>query len=352
LNHLYKTLAPFAPDISGAVSALYEMGGLIVICDAGGCTGNVCGFDEPRWFRTKSAVFSAGLRDMDAILGRDDRLVAKLADAVRATGAKFSAVIGTPVPAVIGTDFRALKRMAEKKTGKPALAVAANGTALYEQGEALALQALFETFAVEKRPVRRGTVGVLGVTPLSYGVTDAERIAAPLRRQGWKWVVCYGLGGGLDEVIDASTVEKNIVASPAGLKAAEFLRERFGTPYVSAAPYLPEAVQAELRRIDGGRALVIHQQTAANAARSILEERPGTEVAVATWFTLQKEEMRQGDFRLESEAQFASAVQAGGYDTVVADAGLRRAIPDFRGKFVDFPHFAVSGRMSERGEPA
>ena len=115
MRGLRKYLTPFAPDQSGAVSVLYEFGGIIVICDAGGCTGNICGFDEPRWFESKSALFSAGLRDMDAILGRDDRLVAKLADAVTKLDAKFAAIIGTPVPAVIGTDYHALKRMTAKK---------------------------------------------------------------------------------------------------------------------------------------------------------------------------------------------------------------------------------------------
>ena len=76
MKSLLKHLSPFAPDQSGAVSALFEFGGLIAICDAGGCTGNICGFDEPRWFTRPGAVFSAGLRDMDAILGRDDKLVA------------------------------------------------------------------------------------------------------------------------------------------------------------------------------------------------------------------------------------------------------------------------------------
>ena len=104
MKGLRKYLTPFAPDQSGAVSVLYELGGMLVICDSGGCTGNVCGFDEPRWFETRSAVFSAGLRDMDAILGRDDRLVAKLADAAEKLDVTFAAVIGTPVPAVIGTD--------------------------------------------------------------------------------------------------------------------------------------------------------------------------------------------------------------------------------------------------------
>ena len=78
MKNLLKLLSPFAPDQSGASAVLYELGGLMVICDAGGCAGNVCGFDEPRWFTKKSAVFSAGLRDMDAILGRDDRLIEKL----------------------------------------------------------------------------------------------------------------------------------------------------------------------------------------------------------------------------------------------------------------------------------
>ena len=81
MRGLRKYLTPFAPDQSGAVSVLYELGGIVVVCDAGGCTGNICGFDEPRWHTTRSAVFSAGLRDMDAILGRDDKLVAELADA-------------------------------------------------------------------------------------------------------------------------------------------------------------------------------------------------------------------------------------------------------------------------------
>ena len=120
MKGLRKYLSPFAPDQSGAVSVLYELGGMLVICDAGGCTGNVCGFDEPRWFETRSAVFSAGLRDMDAILGRDDRLVEKIGKACEKLSADFIAVIGTPVPAVIGTDYKALSRMVEKKTGIPA----------------------------------------------------------------------------------------------------------------------------------------------------------------------------------------------------------------------------------------
>ena len=174
MRGLRKYLTPFAPDQSGAVSVLYELGGIIVICDAGGCAGNVCGFDEPRWFEQKSAVFSAGLRDMDAILGRDDRLVAKLVDAAEKVEAGFAAIVGTPVPAVIGTDHQALRRMCEKKTDLPVLAVNTNGMELYDAGERKAYLELFKAFAREKLPVEAGKTGVLGMTP--QDVSDLKDI--------------------------------------------------------------------------------------------------------------------------------------------------------------------------------
>ena len=90
---------------------------------------------------------------MDAILGRDDRLVAKLEDAARKVDATFAAVIGTPVPAVIATDYLALKRMSEKKINLPILTVDTDGMELYDKGEEKAFLELFKTFAVEKYPI-------------------------------------------------------------------------------------------------------------------------------------------------------------------------------------------------------
>ena len=46
MKKFLKYMSPFAPDQSGACGVFYELGGLTVICDAGGCAGNICGFDE------------------------------------------------------------------------------------------------------------------------------------------------------------------------------------------------------------------------------------------------------------------------------------------------------------------
>ena len=69
---------------------------------------------------------------MDAILGRDDRLVEKTVKACKRLDCSFIAIIGTPVPSVIGTDYKALKKMIEKKTGLPVVTVDTNGMELRE----------------------------------------------------------------------------------------------------------------------------------------------------------------------------------------------------------------------------
>ena len=350
MKSLLKHLSPFAPDQSGAVSALFDFGGLIVICDAGGCTGNICGFDEPRWFIRKSAVFSAGLRDMDAILGRDDKLVAKLQSAMDGSGLKFSAIIGTPVPAIIATDFKALKRMAEKRTGLPAITVPTTGTRHYDRGASDAWLELFKTFAIEKLPVELDIVGVLGASPLDFPSLDAGKLlSAALKKDGWEIVQCYGMGAGLDDVKRASAAAKNIVVSPAGLAAANYLQKTFGTPYEVRCPWLPKQILDAMPSLSGKKTLVIHQQFATNAVRdAILKLDPASQITVASWFMMEPEFMHENDFQIESEEAFIEAVLSGGYDAIVCDSRLRVALPrtqDFN--IIDFPHFAVSGRLLE-----
>ena len=343
MRGLRKYLTPFAPDQSGAVSVLYELGGIIVICDAGGCTGNVCGFDEPRWFERKSAVFSAGLRDMDAILGRDDRLVAKLVDAAEKVEAGFAAVIGTPVPAVIGTDYQALKRMCEKKTDLPVLAVNTDGMELYDGGERKAYLELFKVFAREKLPVETGRVGILGMTPQDVSdLKAADKLREKFKSQGHQ-AVCYGMGDGLDEVKKASSVEKNIVVSPAALECARYLEKTFGTPSEVGYPLVEELVPD--MEYAGKKILIVQQQVMAGSIRAELRKRGGDgKITVASWFSMEKDLLEEGDVSLKDEEDYMELVEKGRYDVIFADPCMRRMTKDFSGVFVDAVHFAVSGK--------
>ena len=366
-NHAFrKYLTPFAPDQSGAVGVLFELGGIQVICDAGGCVGNICGFDEPRWFKTKSSIFSAGLRDMDAILGRDDQLVAKLAYAVNEIQPAFAAVIGTPVPAVIATDYHALKRMAERKTKLPILSVETNGMDLYDEGEKKAYLELFATFAEDTDEVEKGRVGVLGVTPLNFSCINAGKMMKKvLQQQGYEAVDVYGMGAGLDRIRSAGKAEKNIVAAPSGLAAAEYLKRRFGTPYELADP-LSEHVLAgcldDAKGFSGAvgesgavqksvcedkKILIVSPQVTGASMRKALVKMGAEKVQIATWFMKLPELSEEGDLKMTGEKQFAEAVEAGAFDWIIADEELKVLVPEYKGRWLDLPHFAVSGRVRE-----
>lgn len=346
MKGLLKYLSPFAPDQSGAASVLYELGGITVICDAGGCTGNICGFDEPRWFVRKSAIFSAGLRDMDAILGRDDRLVEKLKDTAKKVDAEFAAVIGTPVPAVIATDFQALKRMAEKRCGIPVITVECTGTRMYDEGEEETYLELFRKFAEDQKEVNAKTIGVLGATPLDLGSIHADReIREVLSKQGYENVFCYGMGSGLEAVKNAGTAAKNLVVAPAGLKAAQYLQKRFGTPYEVSYPLLGEEIKEQLHKLAGKKVLVVHQQTAANEIRKEIRRAGEADVTAATWFMLTEEGKEPQDVQLATEKKFAEYVEQGGFDVIIGDRLLKRALRTYQGEYIAVSHFAVSGEL-------
>lgn len=355
---LWKGLTPFAPDQSGAASVFYELGGILVICDAGGCTGNVCGFDEPRWFGERSAIFSAGLRDMDAILGRDDRLVAKLTDAAEKIDANFAAVIGTPVPAVIATDYRALQRMCEKKTNLPILTVDTNGMELYDVGEEKAWLTLFKTFAgkdvasqkeasEEDDSSKKMKIGVLGLTPHDVSDLHVEEKFRKSENENTHYI-CYGMRAGIDKVKTAGLADKNLVVAPAALETAKYLEKEFGTPYEVGYPFVDELIPElgyERKKI-----LIIHQQVIANAIRQEIRTRSdeqNTEVTVASWFMMKSELSEEGDLSLKEEMDYCKLVQNGNYDIVFADENMRGLVPGFKGTFVNVRHFAVSGKLQE-----
>lgn len=349
MKGLHKIIYPFAPDQSGAVSVLYELGGLIVVCDAGGCAGNICGFDEPRWMNQKAAVFSAGLRDMDAILGRDELMVDKMADAVSKLDVSFAAVIGTPVPATIAADYRAIKNMAEKKCGIPVLTIDTNGIRWYDRGEEKAYKALFETFADDEeagKGVICGTAGVIGAAPLDTGMTRPDELKAGLKKQGFENAVCYCLGSGLSDVKKAGRMEKNIVVSPSGLSAAKYLEKRFGTPYEACFPLDEDLFSGSgAEKLSGKRILIIHQQIFANAVRERIRESVSADIDAATWFMQKKELKEEGDFVLKSEDQFVDLLKKDAYDVIICDRSFWKAGKYFGGEFIDLPHFAVSGHL-------
>lgn len=327
MKGLRKVLTPFAPDQSGAVSVLYALDGMIVVLDAGGCTGNICGFDEPRWQHEKSAIFSAGLRDMDAVFGRDKELVEKVKIAADQMDAAFIVLVGTPVPAVIGTDYHGLKRMLEKEVNLPVLAIETNGMALYDCGIEAAWLALVKTFCKNSGQPKRG-VGIIGVSPMDFPDNKLRNVPEITS---------------VNSIAALANTERNIVVSPAGRKAADYLKKTFGVPYTCTVP--DELLTNIDLPADDKNILIIHQQYIANALRKKMSKAKN--VTVASWFMADKKQWQLGDVKLKEEDDFTSLIAAHHYDVIMTDAVLKPLLPEnFKGAWVDLPHFALSGRKA------
>ncbi|MDO4615466.1 MAG: nitrogenase component 1 [Lachnospiraceae bacterium] len=351
-------LTPFAPDQSGAEEVLFGMPNLSIVLDAGGCTGNICGFDEPRWKDERSALFSAGLRDMDAILGRDRELIEKLNAASAEIDAEFTALIGTPVPAVSATDYQALCKMAEKKTGRPAVAADTNGMELYDRGEQKMYEALFRKFsgsaAPSRQPVSSGgltglRIGVIGAIPLEGDSREyGRKIEEALYKRGAGSVCIYGGKDGLDHIRNAGEMDLNYVVSPAGLSSAVYLKKKFGTPFAVEDPSA-EALTEEIRGCadENSSVLIVHQQVFANSLRDALASSgiPKDRICAATYFLQLPGLRRDGDVQLKEEYDLPDLVEKNHFDVIIGDPELKKLLPEYRGRWIPAVHFAVSGEL-------
>ena len=92
----------------------------------------------------------------------------------------------------------------------------------------------------------------------------ADRIRERFAKEE-KTAVCYGMGNGLDDVKYVSNVEKNIVVSPAAIKAAQYLERTYGTPYEMGYPLVDELVCD--MDYQGKKVLIVQQQVIACAIR-------------------------------------------------------------------------------------
>jgi nitrogenase molybdenum-iron protein alpha/beta subunit len=135
MSQILFDLPPLSPDYSGVASVFHDLGALTILHDASGCTGTYTGYDEPRWFGSSSPTFCSGLREMDAIMGEDGKLLEKIKAALRDIHAPCVSIVGSPVPMVIGFDFKGFASLVEHETGIPAFGFPADGLHYYDQGQ-------------------------------------------------------------------------------------------------------------------------------------------------------------------------------------------------------------------------
>ncbi len=389
------TLPVYTGDVSGVCSALYELGGMVVMHDPSGCNSTYNTHDEIRWVEQESLIFLSGLTQMDAITGNDRKLVDDIISSVHEFHPAFVAIANSPVPWLIGTDFSAICHKITQETGIPSFYIETNAMHDYTKGAGLAFlelakmlftnpekektDDLYPAKVLEKKPDyplgqtvlphdfhRKTGVNVLGVTPLDYTVmSQIDTLRTSLQKEGFDVVSVWGIGDGLKDLERADRADVNLVLSSAGIYAARWMEENLGIPYVASVPvgifsrYVYKALKDTAQnRVSCVPYLSVLDQ--ARNGRELSDEcfagEPVTMGSMAANQTLTRgegvdliplTETTEGLVLAETalphgEGQIRDIL--GRYGKVSADPMLESACrTDCR--FTGIPHFALSGRL-------
>lgn len=364
MNGIFQKLPSLASDYSGAGSVLFEMGGMTVFCDAGSCFGTFLILDDPRWHAAPQRLFSASLREQDIVLGFDKKLIKKIENAYHAVGGSFLALIGTPVPSIVGTDYKGICRELEKKLPVGAVGIDTTGMDLYERGQTKCYLELVQRFADPQAPAC-GDVHVIGATPLDmWDMNQTGDMLRFLRDCGAENPVVWGGPDSLESIRGISRSRLNIAVSVSAIPVVRKLEEQYGTPYLVGFPigrkdtacwkgcvtgFLRGEAPAKLPAVtpgNGKRVLIVGEQVASESLRRLLEGEFSCQVDVASCFTMDPSLMRKGDAGLSEEDSLARLMQERErYDVVAADPMLLRLMGYQPDTVIQLPHIAVSSRV-------
>ncbi len=354
-------ISAYTADTSGVCSALYELGGLVIMHDASGCNSTYHTHDEPRAYYMDSAVYVSALTEMEAVMGGDDRLVNDIVLAAKELKPNFIAICGSPIPLISGVDFTALAAMCENKCGIPSLGIATNGMHSYLSGVSQAYQALFNRFVQPSDEKIPGAVNILGATPLDFSInSQVEDIKAFLESHGFKILSCWSMGTTLAEITQSAQAEVNLVISSAALPLAKLFQKNYGIPYVAGVPYgekfaqklagdLKAAIASANSNVSYAKNTACKPQgiiigesvTACSLAQSLAMDL-NLNCQVVTPLAASPELLREIDRSCTDEEDLTALLKDA--PLVIAD-GLYEPVVPSSAKFYNLPHEAFSGRM-------
>lgn len=357
MSRLCIDLPPLSPDYSGAASALFDLGGIVVMHDASGCTGNYTSYDEPRWLGSRSAVFCSGLRRMDAVMGNDDKFIKKTIAAANDLSPTIIAYLGSPVPMVIGTDLGGMAAETEFSTGIPSFGFSTTGQRFYDRGASDVFIALIKRFA-KKSSMKHDNgkrANILGLLPIDLGNKgNCQGICDHIASLGYDIVSRFAAGLTVEQIKNCPDADISIVVSRSGLAAAKLLEKRYGIPYVCGVPIKgSDGFEKKLNReyvsvgspySDGG-VLIIHEQIFANSLRDMIHQHKDISVTVGSMFGLEEELALPYDVDLPDEYSVRQEVNSGRYSVIIADPLIKKLIKDENARFIGLPHPAVSSKL-------
>ena len=380
MKQIASRISIYSADAFGICSALYELGGLCVMHDASGCNSTYNTHDEPRWYDFDSMVYISGLSEMEAIMGDDQKFIDDIVYTAKELSPNFIAMAGTPIPTMIGTDFKAIANIIEKETNIPTFGFDTTGMHSYVSGAYKTFEALAKRFLKRNDKESRGEqkesvdkegrehqnsrikVNILGVTPLDFSINKSvEAMVDLLKENNFEVISTWAMGSSLDDIKNAGDADVNLVVSYSGIGAAKYMYENLNIPYVVGTPFGKEfankviedlkevkatkenKISYDNRKIDKDAEITIVGESimSESLAYAISKEKNKTVNVISSLETDEKL-LLEGDKIAMFEDDIEKCLKNS--KTIIADP-LFRPICPIDSNFISLPHEAFSGRI-------
>ena len=342
MKKTYRILPVYTGDVSGAASALYELGGMTVIHDPSGCNSTYNTHDETRWFDTESLIYISGLNDIDAITGNDEKFINDICYAAQKMKPLFIALANSPLPYLNGTDFKGICKVLEEKTGLPCFYVNTNAMHDYSKGQSEAFLSFAKRLLKDPEKKVKSGVNIIGMTPLDFTSTDIYMSDGHVIVSNWSLNTSY------EEVMKATQAELNIAVSSSGIAACEYMKERFDIPYVKGLPWNGKAQDYLDVARKASRKYIVGETVISGSIAAYLKETTGEDYNVIASTEITDGLLLDCDKRCHGEEEIEEALKDA--ETIIADPMVKYISPA-SAKFVELPHFAMSGRLYRKQIP-
>ena len=342
MRKTYRILPVYTGDVSGAASALYEFGGMTVIHDPSGCNSTYNTHDETRWFDKESLIYISGLNDIDAITGNDDKFISDICAAAERMKPRFIALANSPLPYLNGTDFKGICRVLEEKTGLPCFYVNTNAMHDYSKGQSEAFLSFAKRMLKASDKKVKNGVNIIGMTPLDFTSTDIYISG------GHEIISNWALNTSFENVMKAAEAELNVAVSSSGIAACEYMKDAFGIPYVKGLPWNGEIQDYTEVQRSASKNYIVGEPVVSGSVAAFIKQQTGVDYNVIASTELTDGLLLDCDKRCHGEEEIEEALKDA--EVIIADPMVKYIAPQ-SARFIELPHFAMSGRLFRKQIP-
>ena len=289
---------------------------------------------------------------------------------------KFVAIVGSPVPLIIGFDFNGFAKEVEQRLGIPAFGFETGGMkGSYKEGVVMAVNKLLDYYVLpkknelERNADRSGKrVNIVGATPLDISEENLNALKALLQENGYEVNSVLSMSNDMEEFLSFYKADVNLAVTQAGALIAMDLEKKYNMPFLAGLPigeYGTEHYFACLEQVfetgesmevsqtpvtvkgdKKGEAVILEDGILASSIRVELLAQGYEKVRVVSLFGKDAGMAKVEAEYTGDEDAILAAVNEDGASLVIADPILLKYRENLENaKVVELPKYAISSKL-------